>query len=77
MRIRVYAPPVGDYTRIDEDGFVSLPEGATLDELFRVLRIPLRRGAVLFSMVNHEKSKLSRVLRDGDTVSFLGLVSGG
>jgi molybdopterin converting factor small subunit len=32
---------------------------------------------VLFCMVNHEKARLSTVLREGDTVSFLSLVAGG
>lgn len=56
---------------------MELPEGATLDELFRLLRIPLRRGAVLFSMVNHEKARLSRALADGDRVSFISILAGG
>jgi molybdopterin converting factor small subunit len=37
----------------------------------------LRHGAVLFLMVNYERAKLSRVLDDGDTVSFISLVAGG
>lgn len=77
MRIRVYAPPFGDYAPLDEDGFVELPEGSTLDALLRLLRVPFRRGAVMFCMVNHERARLGRILEDGDTVSFLALVSGG
>jgi molybdopterin converting factor small subunit len=56
---------------------VELPEGAKLNDLFRLLRIPLRRGAVLFCMVNYDKARLSQRLADGDTVSFLSLVAGG
>ncbi len=77
MRIRVYAPPFADHTRIDDDGFVELPAGKTLDDLLKHLRVPLRRGAVLLFMVNYEHAKLSRILADGDTVSFLSLFSGG
>lgn len=77
MQIRVYVPPFADHSLIDDDGCVEVPAGATLDDLFRLLRIPLRRGLVLFSMVNYERAPLSRVLMDGDTVSFLSLVGGG
>jgi len=77
MRIRVYAPPFADHTRIDDDGYVEVPDGKTLDFLLRHLRIPFRRGAVLFLMVNYERAKLSRTLADGDTVSFISLLAGG
>jgi len=77
LRVRVYAPPFGDHSAIDDRGFVELPEDARLDDLFRLLRIPLRRGAVLFCMVNYDKARLSQKLADGDTVSFLSLVAGG
>ncbi len=77
LRIRVYAPPLGDHSPIDDEGFVELPEASTLNQLFKLLRIPLRQGAVLFCMVNYERSRLSRVLSDGDTVSFISLLAGG
>ena len=77
MRIRVYAPRFADHTKIDDDGFVTMTDGATLNDLLKALRVPFRFGAVLFCLVNYERAPLSRVLRDGDTVGFLTLVSGG
>jgi molybdopterin converting factor small subunit len=77
MRIRVYAPPFADLSCIDEEGFMELPDGATLNDLFKTLHLPLRHGMVAFSMVNYEKSKLSRLLAEGDTVSFVSLLAGG
>jgi molybdopterin converting factor small subunit len=77
LRIRVYAPAFADHSRIDDDGYVELPSGRTLDDLLRHLRIPFRRGAVLLFMVNYEHARLSRILADGDTVGFLSLFSGG
>ena len=56
---------------------MELPEGSRLNDLFRLLKVPLRHGAVLFCMVNYDKAKLSQPLSEGDTVSFLNLVSGG
>ncbi|MCX6560559.1 MAG: MoaD/ThiS family protein [Candidatus Aminicenantes bacterium] len=77
MRIRVYAPRFADHTKIDDAGFVTMPDGATLNDLLKTLRMPLRFATVLFCLVNYEKASLSRVLEDGDTVGFLALVSGG
>ena len=77
MRVRVYAPRFADHSRIDDDGFASLPEGATLNDLLKKLRLPLRFAAVLFCQVNYERAPLTRILRDGDTVGFLTLVAGG
>ncbi len=77
MRIRVYAPPFARIAAIDEGGFVSLPEGATLNELFKALRLPFRRGAARLCLVNYEKARLDTTLKDGDVVSFFALASGG
>jgi molybdopterin converting factor small subunit len=77
MRIRVYAPRFADHSKIDDDGFVTMPAGATLNDLLKALRVPFRFAAVMFCLVNYERSPLSRALRDGDTVGFLALLSGG
>ncbi len=77
LRIRVFMPLARDGARVDEDGFVEVPEGSTLGDLLRLLRVPFRRGAVLLTMVNYERSPLSRTLAEGDTVSFLSPVAGG
>jgi molybdopterin converting factor small subunit len=77
MRIRVYAPPFARIAAIDEGGYVSLPEGATLNELFKALRLPFRRGAARLCLVNYEKASLDSALKDGDIVSFFALASGG
>lgn len=77
MRVRVYPPPFGDGSIIDEKGFVTLPEGTTLGQLLKMLKVPFRAGMVRLCMVNYERARLSAVLQDGDTVSFLLLVPGG
>ena len=77
MLVRVYAPPFGDAGAIDERGFVELSEGATLDDLLRRLRLPLRHMAARFCVVNYEKARPGAVLRDGDTVSFFAILPGG
>ena len=77
VKVRVYAPPLADPAAIDADGFVELPDGATLGELLSLLRVPLRPLAALFCMVNWRRAALRATLRDGDTVGFVGLLPGG
>lgn len=77
MRIRVYAPSFSDQAAIDDQGFMELPEGSGLAEVYRRLRInPLLRRVVLCT-VNYEFPRPGLVLREGDTVSFLSFVNGG
>lgn len=77
MRIRVYMPAFADHGRIDDDGFVDLPDGTTLDGLLKALKVPLRFAAASLCAVNYEKVPRSRALRDGDTVSFISFLAGG
>ena len=69
-------PAFADHSRI-EDGWVSMQDGSTLDDLLRHLRVPFRFAAVLLCMVNYEKVPLTTILHEGDTVSFLSLMAGG
>ena len=40
MRIRVYAPPMCDYSCVDERGFLDLPEGATVRDACAKIKVP-------------------------------------
>ncbi len=79
MRIRVYLPPYlkTDDSKLDRDGYIELEEGTTLRELFKTLKVPLPYGMVHLCRVNYEKASLDRELKDGDTVSFFAIISGG
>ncbi len=77
MQVRVYAPPFGDANAVDERGFVDLAEGTTVDGLLRKLKMPLRRLAIGFCVVNYEKARPGTVLKDGDVVSFFSILAGG
>jgi molybdopterin converting factor small subunit len=77
MRVRVYAPAFGDHGAVDEKGFMDLPEGAVLADVYRRLKInPLVRPIVLCTL-NYEFARKGAKLKDGDVVSFLSIVSGG
>lgn len=47
-----------------------LSENATLNDLYKTLKIPLLYRKLLFSTVNHKMEKLSTPLKDQDVISF-------
>ena len=77
MKIRIYLPPYIDNTLVDENGYITLENEATLKDLFRALKVPFPLGTVHLCRVNYEKASLNRKLEAGDTVSFFSLSSGG
>jgi len=77
IKVKVYLPPYLGRSRLDESGYVELFEGATLRDLFKDLSIPFPPGTVQLCRVNYEKARLKDKLKDGDTVSFFSLISGG
>ena len=77
MKVKVYAPVFLNLKSIDSDGYVTLDEGATVNTLYKKLRIPLIIRPLMFCSVNYKQVKLKTKLKEGDIVSFLSFVSGG
>ena len=77
MRVKVYAPAFCSLKHIDEDGYMTLPDDASLHDVYKRLRVPWPFRKLLLAAVNDEQSRPSRKLKDGDVVSFLAPVSGG
>ncbi|MBW2244810.1 MAG: MoaD/ThiS family protein [Deltaproteobacteria bacterium] len=77
MKVRVYAAGFCSFEHIDEEGFMNLPADASLNDVYKRLRIPLLLRKVVFAAVNYEQAKLATKLEDGDVVSLLGPLSGG
>lgn len=77
MLVKVYAPAYCNHDLIRDDGCVELNENATLIQLLKKIEMPfiLRRMPIVF--VNYDRVKMSTKLKDGDTVSILGMVAGG
>jgi molybdopterin converting factor small subunit len=77
MKVRVYAPPFCDHSRIDDLGFVELTGGASLNSLYKLLKVPLPLRPLLITSINYDSAGLSTVLCDGDEVSIFWPLSGG
>ena len=77
MKVKVYAPPFLNGDAIDEMGNLEVPTGATLRDVYKKLQVPLLLRPVLLCSVNYEKSRLDRVLQEGDVISFFFPITGG
>lgn len=77
MIVKVYASGFCNFEHLDEDGFMRLPEGASLNDVYKRLRIPFLFRKVLFASVNYRHVKLGTKLKDGDVVSLLAPLAGG
>ncbi|MBW2270296.1 MAG: MoaD/ThiS family protein [Deltaproteobacteria bacterium] len=77
MNVKVYASGFCSFKHIDEEGIMSLPEGASLNDVYKRLRIPLPFRKILFASVNYEQVRLNTKLKDGDVVSLLSPLAGG
>jgi molybdopterin converting factor small subunit len=77
IKVKVYAPSFIHNEIPDDDGWVALHEGASINDLYKKLKLPLPlRLSFLFS-VNYEQAHGDTKLKDGDVISFLFPVSGG
>lgn len=77
MKIRVYAASFCSFEDIDRDGYMVMPEGALLEDLYRRLQVPWLFKRVVIATVNYKKVGLKTKLKDGDVVSFFSALGGG
>jgi molybdopterin converting factor small subunit len=77
MKIRVFAASFCSFEDIDEDGYMVLPDGAVLDDVYQKLKVPWLFRKIVFATVNYERVGLKTRLEDGDVVSFFSAMGGG
>ena len=77
MRVKVYLTAFGNRSVLDESNMLALDEGATLRDALRKLKIPLVIRRLPIITVNQKRARLSDVLHDGDSITFIGYHVGG
>jgi sulfur carrier protein ThiS len=77
IRVKIIPPPGSDRSKLDERGWVELPDGATLKDALRVVRCSPAIAKLLLASVNGERVPLSTRLSNGDVVGFFLLCTGG
>lgn len=77
IRVKVYAPSWCNIQVLDEQGWITLPIGATLSDVLQLIRMPKLAARILLAAVNSETKPLDTELKDGDRVSFFAMMAGG
>lgn len=77
IRVKIIPPAGTDRSKLDERGWVELPDGATLHDALRVVRCSPVVAKLLLASVNGERVPFSSRLNNGDVVGFFMLCTGG
>ncbi len=77
MKIELYAPPICDLSRVDDKGYIDVPEGTTYGELLKLIKLPFVWRKIFPCLLNYEKSPLNTVLKEGDIISIFTPIAGG
>lgn len=77
IRVRVTPPPGCCRDRLDDRGWMELPEGARLSDVLREIRLPHIIARILMVSINGEIVKPDRQLCDGDSIGFISVITGG
>ena len=77
IRVKMLPPPGCDRSKIDERGWIDLPDGATLKDALKSVKCSAALAKLLLASVNGERVPFSTVLSDGDVVGFFMLCMGG
>ncbi len=77
MKIELYAPPMCDFSKVDSEGYLNLPEGITFGQALKIIKLPFIWRKIFPCLLNYEKAPLSTVLKNGDIISIFTPISGG
>lgn len=77
IRVKILPPPGCDRSKIDERGWMELPQGATLNDALKKVRCGAALAKLLMASVNGERVPFATELNDGDVVGFFMLCTGG
>lgn len=77
MKVKVFPPHGSDFSRLDERGWLELPEGSTVEDVLQAVRCSRLKAKLLLCSLNGERVSLRTKLKDGDVIGFFSPVSGG
>lgn len=77
MKIELYAPPMCDFSRVDEQGFLNVPQGTTFGQALKIIKLPFIWRKIFPCLLNYEKAPLKTVLKEGDIISIFTPIAGG
>ena len=77
MKVLVFAPPAFTPENLDGDGFLEVPDSATLDYVLRQMKMPKLLAKILLVSVNGQIASGRVPLQEGDSIGFVSGLAGG
>ena len=77
MKVEFHGPGVCDFSKMNPDGTIDVPEGTTVKQFIKIVKLPIIWTKVFPFLVNYEKVPLNTVLKEGDVVSAFSPSGGG
>lgn len=77
MKVKVYAPGFIIHGQTDEQGCILLPDGTTLEGLFKVLQIPESFRYSLTCSINNRHIEWETQLHENDQIMMMLPLAGG
>ena len=77
MKVLVFAPPSHVPEGLDDNGYLEVPEGATVGYILRLMKMPKPIARFMLVSVNGTLATSATKLSEGDTVGFFRGLSGG
>lgn len=77
MKIEFHGPSLCDFSKMDKNGDIEVPEGTTLKKFVKLVKLPYVWRKVFPLLLNYEKVPMDTVLHDGDIVSAFSPTGGG
>ena len=77
MKVELYAPPMCDFSRVDDKGYLEIPDGTTFGQALKIIKLPFIWRKIFPCLLNYEKAPLNTVLKEGDIISIFTPIAGG
>ena len=77
IKVRVILPPGWSGKMLDERHWMELEDGSTLADALAAVHMPRLVAKAFFVSVNGALSSLKTELRNGDSISFFPIITGG
>jgi len=77
IKVRVILPPGWSKKKLDERYWLELEDDATLADALAAVKMPKLLAKAFFVSVNGAHASSKEKLKNGDSISFFPLVTGG
>lgn len=77
IRVKMFAPLFFKISKIDDRGWIELPDKSTLQDALKTNKVPRIYAKFMNVSINGETMPLNTELHDGDVIGFFSLLVGG